>query len=87
MGHTRDLVELSIVDKVRSVSVNQGAEGQSVLPASPAGSRDNQVRGQKSELYDNCVKFTSAGPRELQCLQALPVLSLSTNTLVQNIIK
>lgn len=33
---TRHLVELRVVEEVGSVSMNQGAEGQAILPASPA---------------------------------------------------
>ena len=44
-GH---LVELSVVDEVGSVSVNQSTEGQAILPASPANEqRESEVRVQK----------------------------------------
>lgn len=33
---TRHLVELRVVEEVGSVSMNQGAEGQAILPASAA---------------------------------------------------
>lgn len=32
-GSRRHLVEFRVVEEVRSVSVNQGAEGQAILPA------------------------------------------------------
>ena len=44
MGHTGDLVELRVVDEVGSVSMDQGTEGQAVLPASPSGKEKQHVR-------------------------------------------
>lgn len=41
---TQHLVELRVVEEVGSVSVNQGAEGQAILPASPVNTENKHVR-------------------------------------------
>lgn len=43
----RHLVELRVVEEVGSVSVNQGAEGQAVLPASPGWRAERTTSGQR----------------------------------------
>lgn len=48
---TRHLVELRVVDEVGSVSMNQGAEGQAVLPASPAAKQREPTGQCKAETY------------------------------------
>lgn len=45
-GHTGHLVELGVVDEVGPVPVDEGAESQAVLPASP-----RRVEGQKVNRY------------------------------------
>ncbi len=46
---TRHLVELRVVEQVGSVSVNQGAEGQAILPASAADGQREPTRQFKHE--------------------------------------
>lgn len=45
-GHTGHLVELGVVDEVGPVPVDEGAERQAVLPASPC-----RLKGQKIKRY------------------------------------
>lgn len=52
---TRHLVEFRVVEEVRSVSMNQGAEGQAILPATSAGEQKEptcQVRQETCELQN-----------------------------------
>lgn len=50
-GHTRHLIELGVVDEVGPVPMDEGAERQAILPASPCRSKGQKVQHVTKNIF------------------------------------